>query len=523
MASFKQYRAPAANDTALVDPPWPEQLARLTSPPPRPTVSLSDTPLERLAESARRDLLAMAQRYTSAYADVGQLAKRPLIVSGHQPDLFHPGVWFKNFALDSLAKTSGGVGIHLLIDSDLCRETSIRTPTESIETPRVESVPYDEAAATTPYEERTVQDDALFDSFAERAAASVRPLIGKSLIHSIWSYAIESRQRNSNVGRALSEARHRIEREWGSTTLELPFGEVADTEGFRRFAAELLLRCKETASAYNGALDEYRAAHRIRNAAQPLPDLAGDGSWIETPFWVWSQAEPTRRALFASVGPDGLRLSDRAGWSAEGPLDTDGVVAWLAEQRPAGIKIRSRALATTLYCRLVLADLFLHGIGGAKYDQVTDRFCERLLGVTPPPHATLTATLRLPIEHDSPEEQDRRELVQRIRDSRYHPEEFLTDRADADVLAAAQRKEHWIGQRDPDLRAERHAQITAANELMAASLEPMRNRLERDLADVQRGLRDAALLDSREYAFCLFPAGDIRRRLTKLASIPHDA
>ena len=36
-----------------------------------------------------------------------------------------------------------------------------------------------------------------------------------------------------------------------------------------------------------------------------------------------------------------------------------------------GIKLRSRALTTTMFVRLFLADAFLHGIGGAKYDEVT--------------------------------------------------------------------------------------------------------------------------------------------------------
>ena len=45
----------------------------------------------------------------------------------------------------------------------------------------------------------------------------------------------------------------------------------------------------------------------------------------------------------------------------------------LAELSSRGIKLRTRALTTTLFARLVLSDMFLHGIGGAKYDQVTDR------------------------------------------------------------------------------------------------------------------------------------------------------
>ncbi len=517
MASFKQYRAPAGNDSALVDPPWSEQLARIASPARPANITIGGTPLKRLAASAREDVLKAAQAYTSAYADVST-PTGPLVVSGHQPELFHPGVWFKNFALDSLAKAAGGVGLHLLIDSDLCRETSIRVPTGSVEAPRVEAIDYDTPAATMPHEQREIRDAELLGSFADRVIKKTLSPSGDPLVGQLWEQAAGASREDMNLGRMLSKARHRLERAWGSKTLELPFSQVADDEGFRRFAAELLQRAGETANAYNEALATYRDAHRLRNAAQPLPDLAADGSWIETPFWVWSDAEPTRRPLVARVETRSLTLTDRQGWTATGPADADGVVAWLTDLRADGIKIRSRALATTLYCRLVLADLFLHGIGGAKYDQVTDLLGERLFGTAPPPYATLTATLRLPIEHNTPTEQDRLAAVKRLRDLDYHPEWFVEDHP------AAQEKQRLIREANTATNtAAWHQAIQRANEALRETVHDRRVQAERILEETKLGLRRAAILDSREYSFCLFPAADVRDRLTKLSTIDTDA
>ena len=83
----------------------------------------------------------------SNLADRASSAAAPLVLSGHQPELVHPGVWYKNFLLGQLAERVGGVGIHLLIDSDLCRVASIRVPTGTPDEPRVESVPLDQPAA----------------------------------------------------------------------------------------------------------------------------------------------------------------------------------------------------------------------------------------------------------------------------------------------------------------------------------------------------------------------------------------
>lgn len=516
MAEYQQYRAPASNDTALVDPPWPEQIAQLTDPPETAALSIGGVSLAELKRSARTGLLAAAREYTAAYADLEVPSDAPIVLSGHQPELFHPGVWFKNFALDALAKVSGGVGVHLIVDSDLCRTASIRTPTGSIDSPRLESVPYDLALAAAPYEERLIADERVFQTFADRAAHAIGPQIDQPLAPRLWSYAQAAQERSANLGRVLSEARHRLEIEWGSRTLEAPASLVADTPEFRRFAAELLPRSDATAASYNAALKEYRVAHRLRSAAQPLPDLAVEESWAESPLWVWFENEPTRSALWVKREGDRLLLGNRRGWQAEGPVDPDGVVAWFEELRAAGVKIRSRALTTTLYGRLVLSDLFLHGIGGAKYDQVTDRICQQLFGVTPPRHATLTATLRLPIEHTARTVTDRRRLLKHLRDLRYHPEHHLPADAPDPAKQLASSKREWIARTGAD-PAERHAAITSANQSLYEALSAEAESTKREVETLDAGLRNAAILDSREHSFCLFPADNLRERLQRLS------
>ena len=57
------------------------------------------------------------------------------------------------------------------------------------------------------------------------------------------------------------------------------------------------------------------------------------------------------------------------------------------------------ALVNTLYCRLFLGEYFLHGIGGGKYDEVTDALAQAFYGVEPPAYGVLTATLLLPLPH----------------------------------------------------------------------------------------------------------------------------
>src|SRR5262249_26727761 len=141
---------------------------------------------------------------------------------------------------------------------------------------------------------------------------------------------------------------------------------------------------------------EHRRRHGIRSRNHPVPDLARDGDWFEAPFWAWQAGSSRRGRLFARFSDNALTL--RAG-TVVGPVLRRGpaiVEDWLILER-TGFKVRTRALTTTLFARLLLADLFLHGIGGGKYDELTDELMRRYFGLEPPGFMVLSATLHLPL------------------------------------------------------------------------------------------------------------------------------
>ena len=78
-----------------------------------------------------------------------------------------------------------------------------------------------------------------------------------------------------------------------------------------------------------------------------------------------------------------------------------------------------------MFARLVLSDIFIHGIGGAKYDQLTDAIVRRFFGVEPWEYLVATATLKLPLPRHSIEEADMARIDQMLRELRYHPELYV--------------------------------------------------------------------------------------------------
>ncbi len=532
----RSLRAPQADGQKVIEPPLdvlPQMVAANREQLAHVDYDVQGRSLAELSSSARRALVEKAATYTSQYRDVPErfrqvqsFIRAPFILAGHQPQLFHSGVWYKNFVLGSLARQVDAVPVHLLIDSDLCRSASIRVPTGTVDDPRVEVVPYDEPSGEVPYEERAIRDLDALRSFADRAAALIRPFVSDPLVTSLWPLALDRNPQQSNLGLRLAQGRHAHEEAWHNDTLELPQSVVCQLPEFAWFVAHLLAHLPRFWSAYNDALAAYRRTHRLRNRAHPVPDLAEADGWLEAPFWIWSADDPRRRPLFAEQSGDELIIADRNSRTFRLAVSGDRDAATAADQlldlASRGVKIRTRALTTTLFARVVLSDLFLHGIGGAKYDQVTDRITREFFGFEPPEFAAVSATLRLPVAGGQFDGTRDRSCAEQLRELRFHPERFVEQVGGAalaetpairDVVSA---KRHWIGTpKTPQNAHERHLAITAANEALQPFVAERRRAIKSRCNDLQRYNRASAILQSREDSFCLFPRHRFETLLAK--------
>ncbi len=187
-----------------------------------------------------------------------------------------------------------------------------------------------------------------------------------------------------------------------------------------------------------------------------------------------------------------------------------------------GVKLRPRTLLTTMYARLFLSDLFLHGIGGDKYDELTDAIIREFWQVEPPSFVVLTATIPLPVSRPTVEADDIRRLDGLLRDLWYHPEQHLnlSDAAESQrerAHALATEKSKWIRvAAEPGQGKLRHDTINSANEELRTFVAPLRDSLLGQRQLLVEQLRHTNVLSSREYSFCLFPADRLRHTLLDL-------
>lgn len=517
--AYRRFRAPQEDGQTLVEPPRStlgDVVERNRQLLAAIEYDVQGRSLADLSASARRSLFNRAVNYTRQYRNVSDRHRAavagggPVILSGHQPQLFHAGVWYKNFVLGSLAAEVGGAAIHLLIDSDLCRSAAIRVPAGAADAPKLDTVAFDLSGDEVPYEERSVCDEAVFNAFAGEVRRRLQMLVAEPLVTPLWSL-LPSAQTTPALGLRMAQARHRLEETFGNDTLELPQSSVCQMPEFHWFVAHLLAHLPRFQAAYNGSLAAYRRAHHLRNRAHPVPDLAEIDGWLEAPFWMWTAEDPRRRPVFARQRDDVLQLTDRHRQTIELTLaaesDAGLAAAELAAANERGVKLRTRALATTFFARFVLGDLFLHGIGGAKYDQVTNEIARRFCGFSLPQYATASATLRLPIAQRSTPLDSLSNIKRELRELQYHPERFVATNGAAALAASAISEKLRMLQvtKTPANARARHEAISAANAALQPFVEPQRIALLQQRDQIERRQAVDSILNSREYSFCLFP------------------
>ena len=532
----KRLRAPSTDGALFAEPPLDQAASVLAANDVRLDAWDHDFQGRRadaLRSLVRKQVLERAREFAHRHglsapavapSDVVRLA-----VTGHQPELFHPGVWVKNFATAAVAESAGAVGLNLIVDDDTPKSSEIRVPFSDGESLTVQRVAFDEWQGELPYEDLAVGDEARFATFADRVRDRLGAAVADPVIDEFWPLALAARATTDRLGLRFALARHGVESSWGVNNLEVPLSAVCETEGFFWFASHLLARLPKFREVHNDALIQYRKLHGIRSRHHPVPALAQQGDWLEAPFWVWRAEEPRRRPLMARqlARTLELRIAGEDAPFAEIPLGPDReaccAVDRLMSLAADGVRIRTRALTTTMFARLLVGDLFIHGIGGAKYDELGDEITRRFFGFPAPAYLTLSMTLWLGLPHD-PEASARLHAVdRRLRDLTYNPDRFVEGSADHEVASILNAKRAAIDgpvETHPD-RIERFRRIRALNESLQDRVAAFRSAAEEEHARLVHATKRGVVARSREYAFVLHSSRRLREAFQR--SVGRDA
>lgn len=469
--------------------------------------------LRTLRRDARADAVAAARAYSRKIGvvpsdrDSGDM----IVMTGHQPELFHPGVWVKDFVVQRMSEELPALGIDLVVDTDAAGRVELVTPCLSPEV-GVCRVPLAEALEDAAYAQVPVPDRARRAAFREAGLEALATLTAPALARHFAAFADAldaMADRVDDIGSLLTAARRVYEGPAGTDYLELPVSIQARTPSMRHFCATLLTDADRFRRLTNAALAEYRQRTGTRSVAQPFPDLDRSNDRTEVPFWLL--AGGTRMPLHV----DG-RQRLWAGDSAVAELGATAESATAALERE-DLLVAPKALALTLFERLFVADLFVHGTGGGRYDRVTDAIVREYYGIEPPAFVVTSMTLLLPLGCPITTDAEVAALEQRLHRIEHNPDQVLGD-VEFDTVDERSRAEELASRKAALVaaisapgadRKTLGARIRQVNAELAELLSPLTDDVRASLARVRSSREASAVLTDRTYPYCLWDPREV--------------
>ena len=443
-----------------------------------------------LAREARAETLRIAEGYTRSLGletAAGYDSNAPVIASGHQPSMYHPGVAIKTMALAQAAAQSGATPLFITVDHDDIDASAVSIPmirdgrlvkTSHTLFPSAHGRVLEKAGVEGWEVTRARLNDAarLMDSPRLDGPRSAM----EEFLRRLDNRPPDSAKNYADIAILLRRA---WERPVNGGYLEIPVSSICQTRTFLHFAASIMEDIEKFAGAYNEQLELYRKEHGLRYPANPFPNLGKTGASWESPFWTL--AGDKREKLY--VAPDGRIVTEDG--STNIPV---GAITGNA------IPIRPRAITLSLYMRLMACDLFIHGVGGAKYDHVTDGIIRGYYGVAPPGYAVVSATFHAETPAEDPT--IRIEGIKtRLREIEQRPER----EPELESNSLKHEKETLVkAMANPGAdRKTLGIRIKELNRQMAGQLKPLADRLNSDLYSLGETAREWDVKSFRDYPF----------------------
>ena len=351
---------------------------------------------DSLAALARQELMDAMSRFaqeTGFSPPPTDSSAKPWVITGHQVEFYHPGVWSKVILAHALANQSGAMAVDLLVDHDTVDHLGCALPQWKGSRLERKMVTWADASA--------LPAEFLSSPQGQQKAQWLHELQQFPLVQTdaLRDFTHDLRQdSDADYVRWMSRARRNFEHSFGVNVQHVPCSYICSGLAWHNFVLLWLRHARNWCTIYNSALDQYRVEQRIVNPGRPMPNLAVTAQELELPFWIYPRDQPRHR--LALYQDNGLHLQLGA-WRIDVTDLMSGELLTAAETlrrrlTAADLHVRPRALTLTMFVRLLLSDLFIHGIGGAMYDQMTDRVMDQLFGVRPA-YACASAGWLLPV------------------------------------------------------------------------------------------------------------------------------
>lgn len=421
-----------------------------------------DPPADRWSGIARRVDLTDQQRVFRR--ELGLPEGTPLVFSGHQAVIWHPGILAKYFAAGALAEAIGGTAAWITVGHVPLDAHEIEYPTADGSRARLPitatSGKQKIACAAGPAHVESVDlaEMGMTDSVSDGAVRILRALrVGEA---------------EPTLERQFVRALDALVGAYTKPLKTISTTSLSETALFAGLVDKMCADAGGMAHAYNRAVDS------VPDAGVAKLLVGADAEGIELPLWVLGDDGAARTAI----------LRDLHGVDAS--------------------KLAPKALLMTGMMRLAGCELFIHGLGGMRYDRVTEVWFREWLGVELAPIAMASADVRLPIGMGPVDERDVARAKWRHHHAMHNPNivgDSSFEQAKRTLLARIESGERSSTER-VDLYAKLHALLGAYRSANRAALRS----LDAEVSKIEQGLAKTRLARSRDWAFPLYGREMIR-------------
>ncbi len=453
-------------------------------------------------------MLAAARRFTTDQLGSVSAQNSPdalILASGHQPVVYHSGVMRKVVTLSHAAQSFGAAGLNVIIDTDEGESGKFTYPQcGGAGLPQIGTAQLSEGGG-------------LYFSQRIKSSAEIRPAFENmfSSLETLSGVSPEAREslRSAEAaylaaaGKSAVTGNTQVRRIFGGAACvnEIPLTTLISIPFARAFYAQVIETDGAFSARFNELLNQFRLKRKIKNHANPFPNLQIAADRAELPFWVIDRQRGTRAPLFFRTQDQMLTFEGGELCPAAASEDQ---FDWASADR---FRLAPRAFMITALLRLFACDLFVHGLGGGKYDAFLDDFIAAYWRIPPPSFAIVSETRSFFPEKVS--ELDRKlEVLSKTREIQFHLGAYLNN-GTFPVEVSAVLREHWqarerLVERVKEIKSQGGSAFEVTQELKRVDLA-IKETLTQFFSSIEvppEGVQ--YVLRFREFPFFFFPAQD---------------
>ena len=319
---------------------------------------------------------------------------QPIIMTGHQPIIYYPGIFIKLILADTIAKHINGKAYYLVLDNDV----------EKVDWKFIwfENQTYFKQHIVLSNHKDILLNQIINNDkkkqliyFLKEWMLRLYHIFDPSIVPNIkdtLEYCINIlEKKNLSVAKLSVLINEYLMNQLNIQVKPIFVSDLVKTQSFREILQQIKLEHQRFREIYNQKLDEFRKIHHIKNPHYPFSNLKEN----ELPFW-----------------------------KSDGYLRKTLTI----EDDINKFYVFPKAIALSICIRIFLSDLMIHGTGGGFYDLLSEEILKEFFMEELSPHIVSTATIPILPKASIPLYSESKDnILKKLRKWKFNPEIFLKE------------------------------------------------------------------------------------------------